>query len=68
MIDKSLRYRPDALAVCFLDGEFTLKKIRREKGQLLLMPVNPEYKPIAVPDEADFRVWGIVTYIIKKAF
>jgi DNA polymerase V len=68
VIDKSLRYRPDALTVCFLDGEFTLKKIRREKGRLLLMPANPAYKPIPVPDEADLRVWGIVTYIIKKAF
>jgi DNA polymerase V len=68
VIDKSLRYRQDALAVCFLNGEFTLKKIRRGKDQLLLIPANPDYEPIPVPDEAEFMVWGIVTYIIKKAY
>jgi DNA polymerase V len=69
VIDKSLRYRDNALAVCFLDGEFTLKKIKRDpEGGLWLIPANPEFKPIPVPAEAEFRVWGIVTYVIKKAY
>ena len=68
VIDKSLDYRQDALAVCFINGEFTLKRIRRERGRLLLMPANPDYQPIVVTEESDFMIWGIVTYVIKKAY
>ncbi|HBE79081.1 MAG TPA: peptidase S24 [Firmicutes bacterium] len=68
VIDKSLPYRNDALAVCFIDGEFTLKKIIREHNRLILMPANPDYQPIIVKEDAEFMIWGIVTYIIKKAY
>ena len=67
VIDKSLTYRNNALAVCFLNGEFTLKRIKKEGDTLLLMPANPDFQPILVKEDADFAVWGIVTYIIKKA-
>ncbi|HHU51863.1 MAG TPA: translesion error-prone DNA polymerase V autoproteolytic subunit [Firmicutes bacterium] len=68
VIDKSLTYRNNALAVCFLNGEFTLKRIKKEGDTLLLMPANPDFQPILVKEDADFAVWGIVTYIIKKAY
>jgi DNA polymerase V len=69
VIDKSLRYRNGALAVCFINGEFTLKKIKRDpEGRIWLMPANPDYEPIAVPDEAELMVWGIVTYVIKQVY
>ncbi|TCL72393.1 DNA polymerase V [Hydrogenispora ethanolica] len=68
VIDKSLEYRHDALAVCWIDGEFTLKRLRTVRGQLYLIPANPDYEPIAVKEGAEFMVWGIVTYILKKAF
>ena len=34
---------------------------------LWLLPANDEYPPIHVTEGNDFTVWGIVTYIIKKA-
>ena len=68
VIDKSLEYRHNALAVCFIDNEFTLKRIRKVRQQLYLVPANPVYEPIAVAEDAEFVVWGIVTYVIKKAY
>ncbi|HOJ77080.1 MAG TPA: translesion error-prone DNA polymerase V autoproteolytic subunit [Bacillota bacterium] len=68
IIDKSLGYRNGALAVCFINGEFTLKKINTDHGRLLLMPANEAYQPIEVKAEDDFMVWGIVTHIIKKVY
>ena len=67
VIDKSLDYYKGALAVCFLDGEFTLKKVHCDQGRVWLIPANPDFQPIPVSAEADFMIWGIVTYIIKKA-
>ncbi|HEX7713888.1 MAG TPA: translesion error-prone DNA polymerase V autoproteolytic subunit [Bacillota bacterium] len=68
VIDKSLPYRNDALAVCYVDGEFTLKRIKVEGGRIILMPANKDYQPIVINEAADFAVWGIVTYIIKKVY
>jgi DNA polymerase V len=68
VIDKSLQYRNGALAVCFINGEFTLKQIEIEHDKVFLMPANPDYQPILVKEEDEFLVWGIVTYIIKKAY
>ncbi|HBF35958.1 MAG TPA: peptidase S24 [Firmicutes bacterium] len=68
IIDKSLDYRRDALAVCFINGEFTLKKIVTKGKQITLMPANKDYQPIEVPADANFMIWGIVTYIIKKVY
>jgi DNA polymerase V len=68
VIDKSLPYRDKALAVCFINGNFTLKRIKVEGNTLLLMPANKDYQPIVVKEDADFAIWGIVTYIIKKAY
>ena len=55
-----------SIAVCFIDGEFTLKRIRIEKGKVWLQPANPDFPAIEVTEENHFVVWGIVTYVIKK--
>lgn len=68
IIDKSLHYKNNALAVCFINGEFTLKRIRKEGNQLYLVPANSDFQPIPVKEDDDFSIWGIVTYIIKRAY
>ena len=71
IIDKSLEPREGAIAVCFIDGEFTLKRIHFEKhdGQVTaiwLQPENEEFSPIKVTQDNQFIIWGVVTYVVKK--
>lgn len=66
VIDKSLEPTNDSLAVCYIDGEFTLKRIRVERNRVWLMPANPDFPMIEVTEENHFLVWGIVTYVIKR--
>ncbi|RZL20393.1 MAG: translesion error-prone DNA polymerase V autoproteolytic subunit [Pedobacter sp.] len=66
IIDKSLEPQDGKTAVCFLNGEFTLKKLKKLKDKLFLMPRNPKFQPIEVHPDDNFTVWGIVTYVIKK--
>ncbi|MBQ8336183.1 MAG: translesion error-prone DNA polymerase V autoproteolytic subunit [Bacteroidaceae bacterium] len=66
VIDKSLVPRNGCLAVCYIDGEFTLKRFEKHKDHALLLPANKEFKPIRVTEENDFCIWGVVTYVIKK--
>jgi DNA polymerase V len=66
VVDKSLEPYNKCIAVCFIDGEFTLKRIKIERKCLFLMPANTDFKPIKVTELNNFQIWGIVTYIIKK--
>ena len=66
VIDRSLDPKNGKIAVCLVDGEFTVKKIKREKNRLLLMPQNKKYKPIEIKEENELIIWGIVEYVIKK--
>jgi DNA polymerase V len=66
VIDRSLSPSNNKIAVCFIDGEFTIKRIQKEVDCCWLMPANEKYKPIKVTNENDFLVWGIVTHVIKK--
>ena len=66
VIDRSVEPYENCLAVCFLDGEFTLKKVRLDGDDLLLIPANEKFKPIRVKKDNDFYVWGVVRYLIKR--
>ncbi len=66
VIDKSLEPRDGDTAVCFIDGEFTLKYIRIDENAVYLVPANPEFQSIKVTEENNFCIWGIVTYSIKN--
>lgn len=68
IVDKSNRRpSPKEIAVCELNGEFTLKRLVSEDGQGWLVPANPDYPRIRITGDDDFSVWGTVTYIIHKA-
>lgn len=66
VIDKSLEPQDGDTAVCFLDGEFTLKYIKMEPDAVWLVPANPKFQPIKVTEENHFCIWGVVTYSIKN--
>lgn len=66
IIDKSVEPYDGCLAVCFLDGEFTLKRVKTDGGSVFLVPANKKYKPIKIDANNDFLVWGVVKYIIKN--
>jgi len=66
VIDKALEPANGKKAVCYIDGEFTLKTIKIKKNELWLIPANPEFKPIKVTEENEFIIWGIVTFVIHK--
>lgn len=67
IVDKSNRNpSPREIAMCELNGEYTLKHFRMEDGQGWLVPANPDYPRIRISPEDDFSVWGTVTFIIHK--
>ena len=65
VIDRSIEPTENKIAVCCIDGEFTVKRIKIEKDGLYLIPENKDFEPIKITEDNQFIVWGIVTYVIK---
>ena len=68
VIDRSLEPQNNKVAVCYIDGEFTVKRIKITKEGVMLMPENKNFEPIKVTDDNQLIIWGIVTYVIKKLY
>ena len=66
VIDRSLEARNGKIPVCFVDGEFTVKRIKVEQDCVYLVPENPKFEPIKVTEENELIVWGIVTHVVKS--
>ncbi|MEK8179238.1 translesion error-prone DNA polymerase V autoproteolytic subunit [Flavobacterium buctense] len=66
VIDRSIEPTDGKIAVCFIDGEFTVKRIKVEKNALCLMPENKAFQPIKIEEDNKLVIWGIVTYVIKS--
>lgn len=66
VVDKSIEPYDGCLAVAFVDGEFTLKRVRKEPDKILLVPANPKYKVIEISPENEFAVWGVVNWVLKN--
>lgn len=66
VIDRSLEPTNNKIAVCFIDGEFTVKRLQVKKNKIWLKPENINYKAIEVKENNELIIWGIVTNVIKK--
>ena len=70
IVDRSVEPYNGCKAVCYIDGEYTVKRVELHEGGAVLMPCNEhttQYKPIPVGPENAFLIWGVVTWIVKKA-
>lgn len=65
VIDRSIEPTNGKIAVCFIDGEFTAKRIKITKKEVWLIPENENYQPILVTEDSNLLIWGIVTHVIK---
>lgn len=66
IIDKSLEPQNDKIAICQIDGEFTVKRIKIERNVVWLIAENEDFEPIKVTRDNELIIWGIVTASIKK--
>ena len=66
VIDRSLDPENGKIAICFIDGDFTVKRIKKEKGKFYLIPENKKYKAIELNEDNELIIWGVVEYVIKK--
>ena len=66
IIDRALTPHDGSIAVCFIDGDFTVKRISIRDDGVYLTPANATFPELKVPEESSFQIWGVVSHIVKK--
>jgi DNA polymerase V len=66
IVDRSLSPKSGMVVVVSIDGQFTVKQLKKTKTQLLLIPANPKFPVIEITDGMEFSIWGVVTNAIHR--
>ena len=66
VVDKSLEPKNGDVVVAAVDGEFTLKHLKRDGAKAWLVAAHPSYQPIALHDAIDASIWGVVTFVLHQ--
>lgn len=66
IVDRALEPADKKVVIAIVDGELTVKRVALQRGKLFLMPENAAFAPIEVREEADFKIWGVVTFVIHS--
>lgn len=69
IVDRAVEPYNNCKAVCYIDGEYTVKRVEISDRGVRLMPANEgnsRFRPIEIHPENQFVIWGVVTYVIKK--
>lgn len=66
VVDKSVTPYNGCIAICFVDGEFTLKHVEVHSDYVLLVPANKQYPTIKVTQDNELVIWGVVRYVVHK--
>lgn len=64
IVDRSLEVINNSIVVAYIDGDFTVKRIRKNKNKLFLQAENNKYQPIEITEEMDFELFGVVAHAI----
>ena len=66
IVDKSLEPQNKNIILAVINGEYTVKRLYKSGEDLFLQPENKHHNPIKITPYMDFRIWGVVTGLIKK--
>lgn len=64
IVDKSLEPKNNRIVIAAINGELTVKRIMKKHDKLYLIPENDNFTPIEINKNAEFNIWGVVTYVI----
>lgn len=64
VVERGKEPRPNDIVVGVLDGEFTLKRLKKDKGKYYLQAENPAYPDMYALEE--LKVAGVVKGVLRK--
>ncbi len=65
VVDRSITAAHGDIVIVSVNGELTVKQLET-RPRMRLVPMNSQYQPIDVPDDADLEVFGVATTVIHS--
>ncbi len=66
IVDRSLKAKDQDVILAVVDGKFTVKRLVKNKGQIILKAESPNHQSLCIQSHQDFEVWGVVTSVIHR--
>jgi DNA polymerase V len=63
IVDRSVEATDGRIVIAVVEGNFTVKRLRKKASRCWLEASNAKFAPIAITDE-DAVIWGVVTNAI----
>jgi len=67
VIDRSITPKNGDIVLAILNGEFTVKFLKKNNLKCWLVPANSKFKDIEITEDMEMTVFGVVTTIIIKS-
>jgi repressor LexA len=64
IVDKGQTPKSGDIVIAQVDGEWTMKFLRKRGDNITLVPANPKYQPIKPKNE--LKIAGVVTAVVRK--
>lgn len=65
VVDRGQQPANGKIVVAMVDGQATVKRFRKDKKGIALVPENDNYDPLLVKSEQEFNIAGVVTGVIR---
>ena len=66
VVDRSLEPRQSRIVIAAVDGQLTVKRLKKKGKKIFLVPENKKFRSIELNENNDVKVWGVVTNVIHK--
>ncbi|HMK03323.1 MAG TPA: translesion error-prone DNA polymerase V autoproteolytic subunit [Ferruginibacter sp.] len=66
IVDRSIKPVNGKVVIAVIDGEMLIRRLEKTINRTRLIPETPKLSPIDVSEFNDFKIWGVVIYVIKN--
>ena len=66
IVDRSIKPQNGKIVIAVIDGEMLIRRYEKTINRLRLIPETPKLSAIEVSEFMDFKIWGVVIYIIRN--
>jgi DNA polymerase V len=66
IVDRSLKPQNGKIVIAVIDGEMLIRRYEKTMTSLRLIPETTKLSPIDISEFMDFKIWGVVSCVIRN--